>query len=59
MSLTLNTDIDVFMMNIVYFKEEIGTLLGGNYIGNRRLFTILSLTTGSVIIDSQMTVPPG
>ena len=59
LSLTLNTDIDTFMLNIKSFKEGVADILGGNFVGKRRLLTILAINSGSAIVDTTVTVSNG
>lgn len=57
--MTLNADFNTFMTNIIEFKLSICRMLGGNFVGKEKLFTILSLVFGSVNVDGTVTVPEG
>jgi hypothetical protein len=59
LAMTLQTDYDNFILSIQEFKRAILDMLGGNFSGNTKLLTFNSIVSGSVVIDSVLSVPSG
>lgn len=56
--MTLLCELNKFTPKIRGFKREFLDLLGSKFSGNEHFFSILSLKSGSTIIDSQLSIPP-